>query len=193
MVLRLDYFYGIKNEKNWSFSASSFAPFKRWSLYQQLNHPISSWLVRRGCNTHTCRIARCIFGTKAAEIEFHSVIAVKLWQAFHVLIDLIMWMFSRWLSWYIMCRQTLCYLSQSTTGLLIWCSQSDPLHVGLGASRPAICAPCLVLTSLLIFWYSHHQTITNVNLRMHICLGQSLKYSSTMPKFWCAKFDCYKK
>lgn len=30
-------------------------------------------------------IASCIFGSKAAEIVFHSVIRAKLWQAFHAL------------------------------------------------------------------------------------------------------------
>lgn len=178
-MLRLDYFYGIKNEKNWSFSASSFAPLKRWSLYQLLNHPISSWLVRRGCNTVHSGVPGAFLVLKLQRLCF-TLIAVKLWQAFHALIDLIMWTFSRWLSWYIMCRQTLCYLSQSTTGLLIWCSQSDPLHIVLGASRPTIWALCLVLTSLLSFWYSHPQTVTQVNLRMHICLGQGLKYSSNI-------------
>lgn len=142
--------------------------------------------------THACRSARCISGTKAAEVVFHSVMAVQLWQGFDALIDSIMWTFSRWLSWCITCRQTLRYRSQSTTGLLIWFSQNDPLQGRPGASRPTICAPRLVLTSLIISRYSHRQT-TQVNLMMHICLGQGWKYSSTMPDFWCVKFDCSEK
>lgn len=68
---------------------------------------------------------------------------------------------SRWLSCYIMCRQTLRYLSQSTSALLICFSQNDPLHVRLKVLRPTICAPPLsfnFINNLSVFSQTDHRS-----------------------------------
>lgn len=129
----------MKCKKHWWLHLSTITLLKRWFLYFQLNHPVVAWFVSRGCETPKhAGVPGAFWYLKAAEIVFHSMMAATLRQVFHALIDLITWTFCRCLSWYIMCRQTLCYHSQSTAALLICFSQNDPLHVRLRASRPTI-------------------------------------------------------